>query len=627
MRKQVYQAVIGLGLSLVMTAGGMSIFKEAVFASEAGWKQDQIGWWYQKEDGSYQKSGWFLDKNNWYYFDASGYMQTGWVQENGNWYYLNPVSDGTKGKMQTGWVKDGTSWYFTDENGKMQTGIIEVDQRTYYLNPSSNGDLGKVMSGNLNINGKEYYFDGSGAAVGNIPLADKSYKINGDRVEIVEKNFIFSVADSDYQDDDSDDDNDDDGSSSNDKNDSSDNTTDNDKDDTDNNGGNNKPDNKPDNDNNNTEDQTDEIHFWNRTLESSIKGYLRKLEGVAIKNIKKDDIKEIDSFLLKVGMDMNGARRISVSLDTTSDTPIYLASYYLTELKQMAGDLSYFIGLKKLKIDGGDFRFLENISNTEQVLRILSEKLPSVECLDIDMDIKLLQTESDNSLDLSSLEGWKNLKELYIENKNIDDISPLGNLRLLEKLDIRNNMISDITVLEELSHLKEVSLLGNPYIFDYHPVKNVEKLDVNLNEEGYVCIADIIDEDNVTMDLFCQYTGKKGTDIYADDLLEIEKFEVKEARYSNSLFAAEKLTAVITNRDGKEIEVTASGNTAESYQGFVFCRNMTHFLTEHNFDEEITVFGFLKNVTHLQLGQINNQGNVLICDRLILDFRALLNMP
>ena len=79
MRKQVYQAVIGLGLSLVMTAGGMSIFKEAVFASEAGWKQDQIGWWYQKEDGSYQKSGWFLDKNNWYYFDASGYMQTGWV--------------------------------------------------------------------------------------------------------------------------------------------------------------------------------------------------------------------------------------------------------------------------------------------------------------------------------------------------------------------------------------------------------------------------------------------------------------------------------------------------------------------------------------------------------------------
>lgn len=38
-------------------------------------------------------------------------MQTGWVTDtDGNTYYLNPVSDNTRGKMQTGWV------WIPDEN-------------------------------------------------------------------------------------------------------------------------------------------------------------------------------------------------------------------------------------------------------------------------------------------------------------------------------------------------------------------------------------------------------------------------------------------------------------------------------------------------------------------------------
>ncbi|HIX14867.1 MAG TPA: bacterial Ig-like domain-containing protein [Candidatus Hungatella pullicola] len=54
------------------------------------WMQDEIGWWYQLEDGNYPKSDWIISKGIWYYFDENGYMYKGWVQWNGKWYYLNP---------------------------------------------------------------------------------------------------------------------------------------------------------------------------------------------------------------------------------------------------------------------------------------------------------------------------------------------------------------------------------------------------------------------------------------------------------------------------------------------------------------------------------------------------------
>ena len=41
------------------------------------WKQDQTGWWYQNDDGSYQTNQWFQDfDGTWYYLNESGYMLT-----------------------------------------------------------------------------------------------------------------------------------------------------------------------------------------------------------------------------------------------------------------------------------------------------------------------------------------------------------------------------------------------------------------------------------------------------------------------------------------------------------------------------------------------------------------------
>ena len=115
------------------------------------WKQDAIGWWYQYTAGGYPAGsivvdaagtaheivawdfidgawwafgadgyadfGWIYDitLNGWFYVDGSTGMKTGWQFINEKWYYLNPLSDGTKGKLYTNTITpDG---YAVDENG------------------------------------------------------------------------------------------------------------------------------------------------------------------------------------------------------------------------------------------------------------------------------------------------------------------------------------------------------------------------------------------------------------------------------------------------------------------------------------------------------------------------------
>lgn len=64
--KKIYLFVIA---SLFITMG----MKTNVFAGE--WKLDNVGWWYQNDDGSYQRSGWFRDADGkYYFFGYDGYM-------------------------------------------------------------------------------------------------------------------------------------------------------------------------------------------------------------------------------------------------------------------------------------------------------------------------------------------------------------------------------------------------------------------------------------------------------------------------------------------------------------------------------------------------------------------------
>lgn len=77
------------------------------------WKQDNIGWWYQNDDGSYTTSTWQnIDGKN-YLFNAAGYMRTGWVQTvSGKWYYLNPTGEMRYDDL----AEDGITYHF-DANG------------------------------------------------------------------------------------------------------------------------------------------------------------------------------------------------------------------------------------------------------------------------------------------------------------------------------------------------------------------------------------------------------------------------------------------------------------------------------------------------------------------------------
>lgn len=82
---------------------------------------------------------------DWFRFDANGNMMTGWFTDvDGNRYFLNPVSDGTLGKMLTGWV------WIADEFGI---------QRCYYFNPNSDGYRGKLLT-NTVVDG--YTIDANG---------------------------------------------------------------------------------------------------------------------------------------------------------------------------------------------------------------------------------------------------------------------------------------------------------------------------------------------------------------------------------------------------------------------------------------------------------------------------------
>jgi len=63
-------------------------------------------------------------------------MVTGWVTWKGRSYYLNPVSDGTKGRMVCGWSFIDGNWYYFNEASDGPQGALIRDAMIgeYYVN-------------------------------------------------------------------------------------------------------------------------------------------------------------------------------------------------------------------------------------------------------------------------------------------------------------------------------------------------------------------------------------------------------------------------------------------------------------------------------------------------------------
>lgn len=90
-------------------------FREA--SQPAGqWIQDETGWWFQNEDGTYTVNGWQLINGKWYYFDGSGYMMTNsWVESGGYYYYV-----GEDGAMLKSTYVPGTEYYVNSSGAWVQ---------------------------------------------------------------------------------------------------------------------------------------------------------------------------------------------------------------------------------------------------------------------------------------------------------------------------------------------------------------------------------------------------------------------------------------------------------------------------------------------------------------------------
>lgn len=103
------------GAAAILTAG----ISMTSFAGE--WKIDQVGWWYQNDDGSYAKDGWAKIDNVWYWFDETGYMETGWIYDAGNYYYLVESGGMAAG---TDVVVDGYLYRFASDGALMDDWVF-----------------------------------------------------------------------------------------------------------------------------------------------------------------------------------------------------------------------------------------------------------------------------------------------------------------------------------------------------------------------------------------------------------------------------------------------------------------------------------------------------------------------
>lgn len=101
----------------------------------AGWKQDNIGWRYENEDGSYYQGGWKLADGQWYFFDKEGYCLMNTLTPDGYWVDGNGHFDEQKriyGKCMfnpTSYVKEGDKFLITGnicDTGYMDQRVLDM---------------------------------------------------------------------------------------------------------------------------------------------------------------------------------------------------------------------------------------------------------------------------------------------------------------------------------------------------------------------------------------------------------------------------------------------------------------------------------------------------------------------
>lgn len=160
-----------LALSAVLTM--------PVFAGT--WKQDNVGWWYERDDKSLPISNWEQIDGSWYYFNEQGYMLSNqWL---GN-YYL-----GSTGAMLTNTVIDG---YQIGADGAYIPSGNSNTQNTSTPVSNNNSNTETVVNNRatdyiLNKNSHIFHYS-SCTAVQKMKEYNK-IPFNGSRDEAISKNY------------------------------------------------------------------------------------------------------------------------------------------------------------------------------------------------------------------------------------------------------------------------------------------------------------------------------------------------------------------------------------------------------------------------------------------------------
>ncbi|MCY4570734.1 MAG: leucine-rich repeat domain-containing protein, partial [Candidatus Poribacteria bacterium] len=139
-------------------------------------------------------------------------------------------------------------------------------------------------------------------------------------------------------------------------------------------------------------------------------------------------------------------------------------------------DLSPLTGLKNLrhvKVSHNNISDLSPLAKLPSLNRFDSWGNPLSDLSPL-VDLEIIDI-CGGDLDISTLEGAKNLKELYLLGGGISDVSPVAKLTGLTRLSVAGNPLSDISPLAELTGLKWLELSENR-IVDVSPVTKLKNL-------------------------------------------------------------------------------------------------------------------------------------------------------
>ena len=94
------------------------------------WKQEDGGWRYYGEDGTYKKNSWEQIGGYWYHFGRDGLMAAGWQKIGGYYYCFRETGD-----LAIGWCynDEEEKWYYFDKDGTAKKGWFQDEDGSWYL--------------------------------------------------------------------------------------------------------------------------------------------------------------------------------------------------------------------------------------------------------------------------------------------------------------------------------------------------------------------------------------------------------------------------------------------------------------------------------------------------------------